>query len=57
MSPFPVNPRWYEEYWMTEQPPRLARLAAALRHLVCVWHDPDVLRCPRNGRLSGVYRK
>jgi len=27
MSPFPVNPRWYEEYWMTEQPPRLARLA------------------------------
>jgi hypothetical protein len=31
MSPFPVNPRWYEEYWMTEQRPLLARLAAALR--------------------------
>ena len=36
MSPFTVNPRWYEEYWMTEQPPRLARLAAALRRLGCV---------------------
>ena len=36
MSPFPVNPRWYEEYWMTEQPPRWARLAAALRRLGCV---------------------
>ena len=36
MSPFTVNPRWYEEYWMTEQPPRWARLAAALRRLVCV---------------------
>jgi hypothetical protein len=33
MSPFPVDPRWYEEYWMTEQRSRLARLAAALRHL------------------------
>jgi hypothetical protein len=38
MSPFPVNPRWYKEYWMTEQPPRSARLAAGLRRLVCVWH-------------------
>ena len=38
MSPFPVNPRWCEEYWMTEQRPRSARLAAALRRLVCVWH-------------------
>jgi len=34
MTPFPVNPRWYEEYWMTEQRPRLARLAAALRRRV-----------------------
>jgi hypothetical protein len=38
MSSFPVKPRWYEEYWMTEQRPRLARLTAALRRLVCVWH-------------------
>ena len=33
MSPFPVNPRWYDEYWMTERRPRLLRLAAALRRL------------------------
>jgi hypothetical protein len=46
MSPFPVNPRWYEEYWMTEQPPRLARLAATLRRLVCVWHKAADLGCP-----------
>jgi hypothetical protein len=33
MSPFPVNPRWYDEYWMTERRPRLLHLAAALRRL------------------------
>ena len=33
MLPFPVNPRWYECYWMTERPPRLAYLAAVLRRL------------------------
>ena len=33
MSPFPVNPRWYDEYWMTERRPRQLRLAAALRRL------------------------
>jgi hypothetical protein len=53
MSPFPVNPRWYEEYWMTEQPPRLARLAAALRRLVCVWHFSALPACPRNVRYRG----
>jgi hypothetical protein len=37
MSPFPVNPRWYEEYWMTERPPRLLRLAAAMRRLRCLF--------------------
>jgi len=35
MSPFPVNPRWYDEYWMTERRPRPLRLAAALRRLRC----------------------
>jgi hypothetical protein len=35
MSPFPVNPRWYDEYWMTERRPRLLHLAAVLRRLRC----------------------
>ena len=50
MSPFPVNPRWYEEYWMTEQPPRLARLAAALRRLVSVSHKAAHPGHPLSGR-------
>jgi hypothetical protein len=33
MLPLPVNPRWYEYYWMTERPPRLPDLAAVLRRL------------------------
>jgi len=33
MLPIPMDPRWYEYYWMTERPPRLAHLAAVLRRL------------------------
>ena len=33
MFPVPVNPRWYECYWMTERPPRPTLLAAVLRRL------------------------
>jgi hypothetical protein len=36
MSPFPVNPRWYEEYWMSDRQPRLRSLTAVLRRLRCL---------------------
>jgi hypothetical protein len=52
MSPFPVNPRWYDEYWMTERRPRLLHLAAALRRLSCSAHS----KFARNMSLMGQKR-
>jgi len=33
MLPVPVNPHWYQAYWMTERPPRHRPLIALLRRL------------------------
>lgn len=54
-TPFPVDPGWFEAYWLTEPPPRrrllrkaLQRLAAGLTALRDAPHSPPsipVLAC------------
>jgi hypothetical protein len=42
MLPVPVNPHWYQAYWMTEHPPHHRHLTAVLRwlgHRLTASHD------------------
>jgi hypothetical protein len=37
MLPFPVNPRWYEHYWMNERTPRMLHLSMMLRRFLAMF--------------------
>ena len=52
MSPFPVDPSWYQDYWLTEHPPRRRRLADALQRLALALTEP--LIAPHSRADAGV---
>ena len=40
MLPFPIDPNWYEAYWLTERPARRRRLVGLLQRLVLALTEP-----------------
>ena len=40
MSPFPIDPGWYEQYWLTERPARRHRLSQVVQRVVLALTEP-----------------